>query len=430
MNDPKYLNVKNERGSALIISLMTTVVVVMLGTLIALRSTNASTVAQINQYSNQAFWMAEAGLQRTGWEVATNSCHTMTNQGTTNACTDCGTCGNGNRIVAGSIGAGGYNVTVQNDLSYAISKGCFPSIGAPRVCREVWANLSASSYNFSYGGFSIGKITFSNGGTVDGYDSSVGDYGVPATNKNLAANLGTNSTALGALTFSNGGHIYGSVSTGLNGTVVWSNGGSADGGTTNANNVTMPSVTVPSALTGLTSQGSMYLANGGSNTLAAGSYKYNNINYANGGTLTITGDVQLYLTDANALTASNGINLVINNNASLKIYSDGVINFSNGAVLNNQTKKPSKFMILSMYDSSAHSNAAGIVWANGGTTYGSIYSPKSNITWSNGGTICGAVVGAQLTVANGITIHYDKSLGQLGGSTGKPYNWQEYRWTR
>ncbi len=406
---------RNERGSILVITLM----FILTFTLLGLGSMYLSMVqkerAEKEVLYNRAFWLAEAGIQKTLWEYNHNSCAALFQEGTTTHCTSCLNCGGGNKVLNtqlkfdASTVYGDYDISFDDGNMIVVAKGWYPSrTAANKVSRTI--QLDSGSL-FKYAAFAQNSITLNNNTLINSYDSNSGAYG--GANIQTNGDVGTDGTTANAITIDNNAHVNGDVSTGAGGTVSVGNT-PVNGSTTNTNNITLPSVSVPSNLTSLSNSGSIT----NNTTLAAGNYKYTAISLSNNKTVTFNGTVNLYLTSTtSAVSTGNNFLFVLNAGASVTIYTDGPINLSNNGSVNNGGT-PSKFQIFSTYTGNN-----GVQITNNGSFYGAVYAPGTGVTISNNNGYYGAVVGKTVTLLQNGQIHYDQVLG--GTINSNTRKWQE-----
>ena len=408
----------NKHGS-LAIGLLLLLVLTALAAGLLLRGVNENQLANRFANSTQAFWAAEAGVQKTVWEINSNNCADFVQQGTSTACTSCTSCGAGNKTMAVSIsGSCDYDVVMNNGNTTATSTGACPNRSSSSVIkRNVQATISATS-PFKYAAFSNGAVTLSNNTFIDSYNSNNGAYSV--SNSATNGSIGSNGTTAGIISIGNNISIGGNVSTGVGGTATVGSNTTITGTTTHTNAVPLPAVIVPSALTGLASGGAYNV--GTNRTLTTGDYKYTSVSTDNNSTLNITGNVRLYLTGALAFPAGNNVAITVASGATLQIFIDGTLTINSNVILSSSGNIPKSIQIYSTY-----SGANGITIGNNGVLAAAVYAPGTDISIGNNNDFFGSVIGKTVAVHNNAAIHYDESLGNLStvvGSTGVTV-WQE-----
>src|SRR5690349_1730965 len=100
----------NNKGS-LAYALLLILILSSLSIIILLKSVNESRIAVRTANSTAALWAGEAGINKALWEYNYNSCHGMVQAGTGTACSNCSSCGGGNKTLAATLsGYGDYDV--------------------------------------------------------------------------------------------------------------------------------------------------------------------------------------------------------------------------------------------------------------------------------------------------------------------------------
>ncbi len=407
-----------QKKGSLIVALLVIFVLIATCTAFLLRYANESWLTFRVANSTAALWAAEAGLQKVMWEYNRNNCNNMSHADANVQC-------NGDKTIAGTLtGYGDYDATLDSANQLIQSVGSIPSRTAfNRIQRRVKATLAKPPI-FSFGMFAQGKVTLKQNSVIDAYNSTLGAYGginVDHTN----GNVGTNGATAGIVEIDNNADVWGNVSTGPGGTVT--ENGTVHGTISSTNSVPLPAVVVPSSLTSLASGGTLNVSNNGSQTINGGDYKYTNITLGNNSTLSINGNVRLYLTgNASQVSLNTGtahVNLNIADGATLQIYSNGTLTFDNNTTINTASHKPSNLQIYSTY-----TGDNGISISNNSATYAAVYAPQTDIAITNNAGFYGAVVGKTATLLNNGDVHYDMALASLANpfETSILSNWQEY----
>lgn len=382
-----------EKGVALILSLIVIIVLTILGAALLLRTVTASKNTEVFLNSARAFWLAEAGVQQTLWELNSGSWSGWTTSGY-------------DKSLQTSWGAtGDYDVTVFN---YADSNprvqvtGYFPSKLDPQpIIRSVNAVLGKSGTVFNYAAFGGTTVTLKGQGKTDSYDSSAGAYG--GANIGSEGDVGTN----GDVTISGGNaFVDGDASTGPSGT--FNDGTKVSGDITHENNEVMPPVYVPDALSSLG-------AGGGINstvTIPSGSYKYTSINLSSTDVVTIVGPAEIYLTGSTSISITGQAEIVIDAASSgpVTIYFDGDVNLA-GQGITNETQTP---LDLILYGTSGNSQDINVT----GQTdfYGAFYAPDAEIKLSGDGALYGSFIGDEVEISGQGGVHYDEQLSQTSSA--------------
>ncbi|MBF0485333.1 MAG: hypothetical protein HQL16_02345 [Candidatus Omnitrophica bacterium] len=156
------MNSRNEQASALLLTLLVLVVIGILGMTISLRSVQEGLLAQRYAYSEKAFWLAEAGVQKVYWELVQNNCLGLKDQKTRVLCHGCDRCGQGDKILTGTLDGGTYQVILNNDNTKLNSIGTYtPNRESAPFVRTIQVKLAVPVL-FGYANFSRGRMSFSN----------------------------------------------------------------------------------------------------------------------------------------------------------------------------------------------------------------------------------------------------------------------------
>lgn len=165
----------------------------------------------------------------------------------------------------------------------------------------------------------------------------------------------------------------------------------------------LPVVTIPQNLQTAESKGTI---SGGETITESGKYDQINLN-GSGKTLTIDGDVILYIVGDSVLGNSAEINITdptINPDASLELFLGGNLMVKNGCSINNNGKNPK---LLSIYGTE---NCQNIDFLNSGTFHGTIYAPDAEVDLRNGVEIFGSVIAEDFLQHVKADFHYDANL--------------------
>jgi hypothetical protein len=285
---------------------------------------------------------------------------------------------------------------------------------------------------------------------IDSYDSSDitkstgGLY--DAAKKQSNGNIASDGTFTNTLSIGNA-DIYGVAYTGVGGTVALGSGGSigptfvtSDRSTTVADgqskgwvqddfNVDVSDIILPTGATSWTTPpgavGSGDKTINKSTTVGTGDYKIGNVTLNSsqqGDTLTIAGDVRLYVS-GNVDVSGLG-SIVINSGASLTVYVAGTVQIAGNGLINN-ANTPIKDEWYGLSTSTSWNIVGNGVWD------GVIYAPSATVSFKGAGSsgdASGAVVADKIVLTGGARFHYDESL--RSSSTGSGYavvSWQELR---
>jgi Tfp pilus assembly protein PilX len=275
--------------------------------------------------------------------------------------------------------------------------------------------LFVQSNAFNTGLFAKYNLGFNgSGSSTDSYNSNNGAYG--------GSNIGDNGDvgANGNITGSGQPTINGSATAG--GTIDFGNGIIDPGPTlSGAPQVALPGVPACNTTigwstgTGITAPNNSFrnnalTGNGQDNITLSSSgspYCFQSISLSGQSTITATGPIQIYLTDASDLTGG------------------GLINSSGSPPL------PSSLQIYSSCSAAAGcgtSSSGGLKLTGGTNAYFTVYAPETNVKFnSNPGNIYGSVVGGNIDLGGGAEFHYDDALAGTGPSFTYLASWHEVR---
>jgi hypothetical protein len=157
----------------------------------------------------------------------------------------------------------------------------------------------------------------------------------------------------------------------------------------------LPLPTVPTYLSSATSQGNK------SNPATLTSGKYGNITLGNSKILTITGNVQLYVTGD--ISLGNSAKIIIDPNSKLTIYLGGQFDGKNGAGVTNNTHDSTLFTLYGLGSNSIHI-------FNSDEFYGVVYAPNASVEINNNVKIQGSVIAKDYKQDNSAIFTYDARL--------------------
>lgn len=399
-------------GSTLLVTLFTCLAI---GIVLASYLTLISSRDKIGTRSLD--WNAAIPVLEAGIEEALTHLHDDPGNPTANGWT--------NQIVGGqpvvtkqrSFSDGSYfSVSIYNPSSSGptiYSSGFVPSPVAHNqyISRTVKVGSTNPPNLFSHGLATSGLITLSGGGTVDGFNSSLGGYNT-STNRNAAGGIATDSMATPAVNVGTA-KVYGTVTTGPGGTVSVGSGAVGDtnwdathsgiepGYTNNNMNVAFPSNAPPS--------GGPWLAPvltsiGGSNItyLATGTNEMSSFTSSDSTKpMIVTGNATLWVTGAFTVQGSGYVEIMPG--ASLTLYVGGTTVVSGAGVVNG-TGLASNFTFIGL------SSDTSITYSGSAALVGTINAPQADVTISGSAGAYGAAIAKTVTITGGAGFHYDQAL--------------------
>ena len=262
--------------------------------------------------------------------------------------------------------------------------------------------------------FTENGMELNNSAVVDWYNNTEDDK---------IMQIGTNNTASGSVVLRNSATVYGDVVVGMGGDpgVVINDYGATVTGDTRAltERYVMQPVTVPEWLESLPSSGA--IPNDTNDTTITTSARYSSIDLGNSETVTISGDITLYITGD--IILGNSAELGIENDASLILYLAGDFEGKNSSTVNNETQDTQKLKIYGL------DSCETIQFKNSSDFYGAIYAPNADVIMNNSANIYGSVVSKSFDQRNSGTFNYDVTLRDVSINDEAVYfaitNWHE-----
>lgn len=389
---------RSQKGIAMVLALIVVAVLSVFGSATIARTVSENNLLTRQLQSGQAFWLAEAGMQKAVCAVNTGDWTGWSTAGTT-------------RTISESLGTvGAYAVTITNVGS--TNPTIIVNGNANNSVRTIEGRLSRQTQSmFTYAAFGNDFVRITGNALVDSYNSTSGYYSSHNMTRN--GDIATNANTTGAITLSGNARVYGDAGTGPTGTVVVSPNSRIAGAITHDRNESFASVVVPSNLTSLASRGSYSVSGNGSQIMQAGEYKYSSLNISGNGKITINGTVKLYLTSSSALTVSGNGKIIVPFSSELIIYIDGKCSIGGNGFVNHENH-PNKLLLYSTY---AGSN--GISLQGNSILRGGIYAPDTNISTNGNSYIYGSLIGKSVNLYGNTWLHFDENLQNLGGTSSR-----------
>ena len=408
-----------EQGYIFIVAVIVMVFLLLLVTPFLFQLSNDSILATKSCKSSVALSLAEAGIERTIWELNYGDVTSWEGDSSERTLTI-----SDFQTATGDV-VGDIEISIadpEGDDPIVESNGRVAFGGSQIQTRVILVGLGGFPA-FSFGAFGNNGIHIDRHITLDSYDSRNGVYG--GVNIGSEAHIGTNSTLSGSVWIDANSEIKGTVFSGYDSDpdqVVSANASATIyGGKRSLRDVCeLPSVTAPM---GLSYRGDYSLDDDSLDTINANG-EYGSFSLGSNSILTIEGDVILYIT-GDFYMDQNSV-LEITSGASLTIFlGAGGFDMDVGATMNNLSLDPSKLLV---YGTGSFN---GEIYLDQGTAfYGAIYASQGNVRLDASGGFYGAVTAGNVMIDVGTVIHYDKSLlGQeILPSMGAFYevkSWQE-----
>lgn len=402
--------IKSQKGSILVAALLVTIALVVVIVAYSARLIADYRMTDKAYHMSAALNLAEAGVHHAlselnygdgsfpGW---TSSDAGATQTITVSSFTDS----------SGDV-CGGYTVTITDaasDNPTVVTIGYSPSIADFRSKKSVKVGLVRVDKGvFNMAVFGKESVHLQSYAQIDSYNSTYGAYG--GTNISQSGNIGTNSTSSVspyAMTLDSNAQISGSVLVGPGGDPATAISESVNVNLTGAKDTLPEPKVFPEVYgpTGLPDMGALTVGSAGATISSSG--QYSSLILASNSFLTISGDVQLYITDTLDLNSNTRIDVLPG--ASLEIYVDTAMEFHSNSQINNLNNDPTKCAIY------ATSYYTGSLTFNSNTDfYGVLYAPEASVTLNSNADTYGSIVGKDVTLDSNGSVHYDEALGAGG----------------
>jgi len=426
-------NQANSRGSALLVTLLTTTIMgIALASYLTLVANQNRSIARSLTW-NMCVPVMEAGVEEALTHIYHNGITNLSTEGWTLSASGLYT---KTRSIAGDgsycelaiqpveppvIFSTGYVKAPANPFSaVGMIAGTVPALSASApgyVARKVRVTTTRAKSPGGGGISAKAKISFSGGGMLDSFDSSDPAYSTsgkydPAKRKAGAIAL-TNLKTPDAVHVDSA-HIFGTVITGPGGTVTTAGGAVGDAGWNSTQSGVQPGHSADDAnvqfndeqvpfTSGYSTPGSGYYGpTNATYLLGSGNYKISGSpNISGGKSMIVTGDAVLHV-EGDFIASGSGY-VYIAPGASLSLYVNGKFSISGTGVMNG-TDLASKFNVHGL-------NSCTTVNYSGGTAFiGTVNAPYAAFTFSGSAGAYGSFSANTISVNGGASIHYDEDL--------------------
>jgi hypothetical protein len=444
MVSPHLKDRKNEKGLILIVVLFVSCCILMLSVPFLFKLGTIQRFQNRSFKSVQAMSLAEAGIDRTLWEINKfgGVGYTAWNQPTPGtfqlALNNFSTPYDNSKL--GDIAVTVFPPTA-NTLTIE-SDGMADFISSNSVDRKVRVVLVKDYHSiFSYAIYAEWIYMASNAWT-DSYNSNYGFYDDQTAQND--GNVATNNTAPDSIVLDSNARIHGSVAAGV-GTpmdqldVVINTAESNTFISGDKMVLIEPFDTnvdphVSTFIAGLEWKPDLVLPNKGNVVLTeSDSGIYDTISLSVNTVLTIQGDVVLYVTGAGGGTGSfsmksNAEIVIMDENSSLKlIFGKATFHQASNTSVRNLSKIPSKCLIFGTTE--FNSEVVGdLVWNSNSEFFGAFVVPHANLDYRSLHDLYGALVTKELDFNSNAAVHYDEALGELSAYKGGIPYWTVKSW--
>lgn len=399
----------SERGTALLAALcFATVLAISLGSYMTMCYRSLALSSRSMQGARSAE-LAEAGIEDALWTLNKNNWSGWTITGTT-----------ATKTLAGFSFGGGSTGTVQ--LKVTNFDGSAPGArtvtvtstveqpGSEPVTRTVSSSAQRASLFVNAVAGTTSSVRFFSGGSVDSYDSRLGDYS--AQTPGYSAVLSSGSTWLAAGPVQLGNAQVKGYATLLDTVPKYGTGARLLGpdtpATTKVDLTRVSTNPYQPVFDEATPTGSGALLPSGSTTVgtagATAPTLYYTTNLQLAGTDVLTVDGPTVIVASGDFSIADAARIVINATGSLRIHLTGNLTIGGGGI-QNDTKQAKNFVLISTKKS-----YETYAMATNTDFYGVIYAPNSRLTVSNNQAIYGSLVAMSVTFEQSPSIHYDLAL--------------------
>jgi Tfp pilus assembly protein PilX len=310
---------------------------------------------------------------------------------------------------------------------------------------NVSTNGTGSNPLFPYGLLAKQVITFSGTTLVDSYDSTDPLYSTngqySAALRKAGCSVATDDTIANSISDSGNLTVYGSLYTGIGGTVNYNgvikvgdaawiagNSGIQAGHMRNDMNVAIPDVAPPTGA-GLTPPNNVNV--GGTNYMFV--LANNNQLYVSSSQISASGNNTILVSGTNVtwwmkagMNISGGFSIVLGTGASLKLYVGNTtgtpvsFTMTGSGIINNGPTASFQYYGLP--------TNTGFTYSGSHSFVGTFYAPEAALTMSGGSDYYGAFVAQSITKSGNLNVHYDESLKGGAGVSAPTGAWTVSSW--
>lgn len=387
-NGNNRVNYNPERGTALAISLMITLGLLILSMPFLTKLSGQYRATENTYRSLAALNLAEAGLERAIWELNFGDISSWNGDDQMRTCSfasiqapEGGVIGD---ILISVASPAGNNPIVEATGQIGLSEGIFYSKTARVVLKK-----EGGDPLFDVGVFAEESLTL-------------------AANLTIEGDVGVNGTFPGALTIGNNSLVSGNafcgpggdpdVAINLNGTaqVLGERAAAPEA-------KDFPSVVPPE---GMTYRGEMYVQGGTAAITESG--EYSSFILETGGVVEISEDVILFVTGPFSLGSNTELRIV--EGGHLTLYLSGSFCLDSNCAVNNSLEDPTKLIVLGT------DTLVGTVNLDSNSPfYGALYMPKADLVFSSNIDFHGSAIGKSAVLNSNVDLSYAEELQDLEG---------------
>jgi hypothetical protein len=403
----------HERGMVLITTLVIACLVgIVVGAVLIVAQ-------QQNSFSARSrTWSSEIPIAEAGIEEAMAHLNTMPSDLESNGWTKV----SGKYVKTRTLGDGYFYASISPATLPTITSVGYGRI--PGQTNYTQRTVVVTTSRANAGGFQVaakGVIKMSGGAFIDSFDSSItnsSSNGVYTSSRRLdTAMVGSLSSAKPAID-SSGLGIYGSVATGVGGTVnatvgdgtwVGTKTGVQTGHASDDFNMAIPNVTVPfnpaavSSIPAVNEMDQFVFPTGDYATGTGGK-----LTVPGGGAAIITGPGLVRIFVDSDFTISGSGYLKIMEGAQLELYLDGKGTISGGGVMNDSLKAVN----CAIYGTT---NCTVMTYSGSAAFIGQVYTPQAAFTFSGSAGASGSFVANTISLSGSAGVHTDQALSRPTG---------------
>jgi len=415
MNMTKQTHRSRERGAVLAIALMVSVFLVILAIPFMTKLGGRYRTTEKAHDTLSALNLAEAGVERGIWEMNYGNISSWSGSSLERTLA-LNNFAAANGAVVGDIAVSVFHT--ESSTPIVESTGSVVHIGTKKVSKTLRVVLTQPEGPFDFAIFGDEQVDIKDDVLIDSYDSSDGAYG--GDNVHARANIGANvdgsrkhkdkhddhddGTHHGKIKIDDKSIVNGDAYSGLdsdpNKTIEVKGKSILNGNKFALDEVKdYPSITKP---TGLPNYGDFNVDHGESITINE-SGRYHKFEISDHSTVTITGDVTLYVTDEFKIRNDCAMNVVPG--ATLTIIIDRKLTLEDRAVLDNQSHDPSKLLICG-----TENHKEDINFKTDNDFYGVVYAPEAKFKMERDGQFFGSVKARKVHIKKNALFHYDEAL--------------------
>lgn len=400
---------KEERGVVFVVALLVTSVLLILAVPFLFKLSAQYRNTDRSFKSLAALNLAEAGIERAIWELNFGDISTWAGD------SDLRTMTISSFQAAGGASIGDIDINVtdpEEETCIVEATGNVSLSGSSEISKTIQVILTKGDPPLLAGAlFTNENIHFKIDTLFDSYDSRDGEYGGP--NVNQLGNIGTNSTEDACINIDGDTEVYGNIASGPGSdpeeTMDIDAGSTVYGDLYALSQLKeLTSITPPE---GLPWNGTYKVPDDSSEILSE-SGMYWDYHLEADSTVTVTGDVVLYVTHNFRMHVDTVMEIA--EGASLTIYVGNKYDPDADSQINNLTKDPTQLRVLGLDSMTGRTD-----FAHDSKFWGVFYAPNSEVTFKSDHDFYGALVCKKFELDTNAQFHYDEALALLDieGST-------------